>query len=318
MAFLLSYGFNFLKSPTHRKWYSTLTGLFLGFYFHGLSYTICIFQFAIAYPCMVLLSRKHAQYAAVILASIIMTIRSFFCWWETILDGAPRLQCTVIFMRVHMTMSNFVDAELLDDPVKGKYLTSRERHFAEYLRKVPSFMDWFNYNMFTPFSFIGESIEYGIFDDFINYRGDITKMRPYSNIFPAVRRQIESIICFSVFYSLSFIAEPLDMVKPEFLAHPFWYKVVFLVLAANCKINLLFSRFVYHEAGLIATGISYRARGEKTTEEYNSIRCMDILAFTWSPTAKESISNWNMRTQHWLKYYIMLRQMDRTKSKGSF
>ena len=172
--------------------------------------------------------------------------------------------------------------------------------------------------MFTPFSFVGESIEYGTFDDFINYRGDITKMRPHSNVFPAVRRQIESIICFSVFYSLSHIAEPLDMIKPEFLEHPLWYKLVFLVLAANCKINLLFSRFVYHEAGLIATGISYRARGEKTTEEYNSIRCMDILAFTWSPTAKESISNWNMRTQHWLKYYIMLRHMDRTKSKGKF
>ena len=45
---------------------------------------------------------------------------------------------------------------------------------------------------------------------------------------------------------------------------------------------------------------------------------MDILAFTWSPTAKDSIANWNMRTQHWLKYYIMLRQMDRNKPKGSF
>ena len=221
-------------------------------------------------------------------------------------------------MRVHMTMCNFTDAELLDDPVKGKHLTSRERYYAEYLRKVPSFFDWFNYNMFTPFAFIGESIEYGTFDDFINYRGDIAKMRPHSNIFPAVRRQIESIICFSVFYSLSFIAEPLDMLKPEFLARPYWFKLVFMVLAANCKIFLLFSRFVYHEAGLIATGISFRARGEKTFEEYNSIRCMDILNFTWSPTAKESIANWNMRTQHFLKYYIMLRQMDRNKSKGSF
>ena len=127
MAFILSYGFNFLTSPIHRKWYSSLTGLFLGFYFHGLSYTICIFQFAIVYPCMVYLTRKRAQYAAVTLTAIVMTIRSFFTWWETILDGAPRLHCTVIWMRVHMTMCNFVDAELLDDPVKGKHLTTRER-----------------------------------------------------------------------------------------------------------------------------------------------------------------------------------------------
>ena len=91
IAFLLSFGFNFLTRPIYRKWYSTLTGLFLGFYFHGLGYTICIFQFCLAYPCMVYMKRKHAHYAAVTLVSIVMTIRSFFTWWETILDGAPRL-----------------------------------------------------------------------------------------------------------------------------------------------------------------------------------------------------------------------------------
>ena len=92
------------------------------------------------------------------------------------------MQCTVIFMRVHMLMCNYVDGEKLDDPEKSKHLTSHEKKYAAYVRELPSFTDWFVYNMFTPFSFIGESFEYGIFDDFINMRGDITKMKPGSNV----------------------------------------------------------------------------------------------------------------------------------------
>ena len=120
------------------------------------------------------------------MAGAIMFVRNLFPWWNNNLDGTMRVQCTVIYMRVHMFMANYVDAELLDDPVKGKHLISYERKYAAYLLELPSYLDWFIYNTFTPFSFIGESLEYGIFDDYINMRGDITKMRPFSNAFSAL------------------------------------------------------------------------------------------------------------------------------------
>ena len=186
------------------------------------------------------------------------------------------------------------------------------------MRELPSYADWFAYNMFTPFAFCGESIEYGIFYDFINMRGDITKMRPFSNVFSAVQRHIHSLICFAVFYNLSLLAEPLGMTGPEFYEHPFWYKLVYMLIASNRSSYYLFSRFVSQEGGLIATGISFKAKDEKTAEEYNSIRCMDIKGFHWGNSAKEMISHWNMRTQHWLKYYVMMRSMDRNLPKGTF
>ena len=81
-----------------------------------------------------------------------------------------------------MLMCNYVDAEVLDDNEKGKYLTSQERKYAAYVRELPSFTNWFVYNMFTPFSFCGDSLEYGIVDDFMNMRGDITKISRSSTI----------------------------------------------------------------------------------------------------------------------------------------
>lgn len=56
------------------------------------------------------------------ITTAIMVLRCAFMWWETNLDGAMRVQCTVIFMRVHIFMCNYIDAEVLDDAEKGKYL----------------------------------------------------------------------------------------------------------------------------------------------------------------------------------------------------
>ena len=72
--------------------------------------------------------------------------------------------------------------------------------------------------------------------------------------------------------------------------------MVYMLMAANSKIYFLFARFCYHEASMIASGISYRAKNEKSPEEYNSLRSVDITGFHWGETAKDSIANWNMRT----------------------
>ena len=78
---------------------------------------------------------------------------------------------------------------------------------------------------------------------------------------------------------------------------------------------MLFGMFVSHEASMIACGIGYKAKLEKQREEFNTIRSMDIRKFSFSASCKESIGGWNMMVQHWLKYYVMIRAMDRTQSK---
>jgi len=117
-------------------------------------------------------------------------------------------------------MCNYIDGELLDDPVKGAHLTQRERKYAEYLRERPSFEDWCHYNFFLPFSFIGDFYEYGAFIDFINYQGDVKKMRPLSNFVPALQRFCEQLLCWTVYYQMGQMANIYFMAEPEFLEYP--------------------------------------------------------------------------------------------------
>ena len=42
MGFVLAFGFNLITLPKNRKLYSVITGLFLGFYMHGLGYFVCL------------------------------------------------------------------------------------------------------------------------------------------------------------------------------------------------------------------------------------------------------------------------------------
>ena len=70
--------------------------------------------------------------------------------------------------------------------------------------------------MFAPLSFCGENVGYAKFDSFINFRGDVSKMSAYSNVLPAIRRQIELFLTFAIFQKLGSLAQAKDMITLEF------------------------------------------------------------------------------------------------------
>ena len=130
-------------------------GLFLGFYFHGVSYLFVIFHFSVVHPLMKFLPKEHVYYPTVAVSTLLMFIRSFYMSWEGNLDSLPRLQCTVIWMRTIMMVSIIDDTLALNDPIRSKNLKSYEREAAERLKDIPTFFEWFHYNCFGPLSWMG-------------------------------------------------------------------------------------------------------------------------------------------------------------------
>jgi len=318
LCIFLSFPLSLMRSPVKRRWYATVSGLIVGFYAHGLANVVCLLQFMLVYPILVAFPRQHALRFGLGLALTFMMIRNIYPFWDGSLDGFPRTQVTSIFMRIHIFLCNFSDAEILDDPARGMHLSLLERKHAGYLRETPSFADWFHFNCFTPFTYFGGQCEYSYWIDWVECRGDVTKMQRWANLKPALRRLFDAWLCFGLFYCLNLIANPqtmLDAVNGSETPAMSPWQVVWLVLIASNKIYLLFGMFVSHEASMIACGFGYRARQEKQPEEFNTLQSMDIQKFTFSSSCKESVGAWNMRTQHWLKYYVMVRQMDRTQSK---
>ena len=93
-----------------------------------------------------------------------------------------------------------------------------------------------------------------------------------------------------------------------------FYTVFMPSIVFFCK---LFFVFTMQETFLIASGLGYRARTEKQPENFNSIRCAEIIKVVTASDSAVFAAKWNMRTSHWLKYYVMIPLIDRSKPKGS-
>ena len=149
-------------------------------------------------------------------------------------------------------------------------------------------------------------VEYKVFDDFISLRGDVKEMRPGSNVWPALKRQLHSLLCVLAFLLTKWLV-PLDsLLSPELTAQNFFLYTAFVYMGSH-RIQMLWHHWTSLEASLIATGMGYKARSEKGKEEFNSVRAMDIFKFCTATTTAESITAWNCHTQHWLKYYVQIR-----------
>jgi D-alanyl-lipoteichoic acid acyltransferase DltB (MBOAT superfamily) len=69
------------------------------------------------------------------------------------------------------------------------------------------------------------------------------------------------------------------------------------------------------DCALIASGIGYVPKTDKTEETYFSIQSINILGCDLSLDMPSLMSNWNCCVHNWLKYYVMLRWIDRKKDR---
>ena len=163
----------------------------------------------------------------------------------------------------------------------------------------------------------GPTTEFYIFDDFINLRGDYGKMRTFSNWLPAFKRLLHMICCVGIHFVFAFANFRPEVLGQEDLSHePFWYRALWAWMSQKPKEYILLLAFTAMECNSIASGFGYRAKTDREPEDYNTIRTVRLIDFMTATSPAKIIASWNMTTQNWLKYYILLRLIDRKKPRG--
>ena len=138
-------------------------------------------------------------------------------------------------------------------------------------------------------------------------------MRKFSNFLSALRRLVEFFMFIVGFLFICAQFKEEDILVDTYKSEPFWKKNILLIGALHRKMFMMFVGFASQEACLIASGISYRPKTEKEPEEFNSLRTLQWLRFEQFISASETIGNWNIQVQSWLKYYIYMRMINRSK-----
>lgn len=197
-----------LESIAMRKILSTTMGLVTGFYFYGLLYFTNVAYVIGAYLLMKCCSRTTGANLIAWWGMIIMVSVSFHHYH--LQEGGVKsegLALDLIFMtnfiKLHMFAVNYDNAGKLDDPEKIKNLTTREKYFAEPLRKRVSFAEWCQYFFFVGSSISGMSHEYRDFNEFINLEAGFAKIPKHRLIGQAGKRFSHMIVCVVLMVFLS-------------------------------------------------------------------------------------------------------------------
>jgi len=113
-----------------RKVWSTSTGLFVGFFIYGGQYWWNIAFVLINYLLMRFLPRTAGSNAMVVFSSVCLLWAGIYTKYIDTVEK-HRLDIDLIIMinfcKMHMLSVNYDNAGKLDDEIKSKYFTERER-----------------------------------------------------------------------------------------------------------------------------------------------------------------------------------------------
>jgi len=97
----------------------------------------------------------------------------------------------------------------------------------------------------------------------------------------------------------------------------------------HVKVVTMFIGFTAMESNFIACGQSYQPEKKSTKKDKNgktvevvepesffTIRQIRIRVIESQYSWVGAVTSWNIQVHHWLKYYVMLRLMDRNKPRG--
>lgn len=68
---------------------------------------------------------------------------------------------------------------------------------------------------------------------------------------------------------------------------------------------------------MIASGLGYRAKSKSENETFIAKENVNMWNVQFSVNGTDVLSNFNRYTNSWIKYYVMMRIMDRVRPKGA-
>jgi len=173
------------------------------------------------------------------------------------------------------------------------------------VKTLPSVVEYYSYLTFYAGFVLGPVFEYADYIQFVKREG-VFKSVP----FPAGRSLflfLQALLCVGVFMFLFSHWHYLEVSKPEWALHPYWYKVVYYNLAmVGCKFRY-YTAFKFSESGIVASGLGYKGVKSDGSADWGRVRGVVIHKAELGESSKVMIDNWNISVALWLRRYVFMR-----------
>jgi len=95
----------------------------------------------------------------------------------------------------------------------------------------------------------------------------------------------------------------------------FFYRASYAIMCMEFMWATYYSGFCLMESSMISCGMSYSPKTEKSEETFRAIKAVDIIACETAHKTELLMGAWNIQIHNWLKYYVMLRVLDKKKDR---
>ena len=108
--------------------------------------------------------------------------------------------------------------------------------------------------------------EYYEFDEFINYKGNITKKPKSANFQQAFEKFGQALLCCTITVILKRYIDVSYMQTAEFATRSLFYKVPFMIGSFHAPLYTMYAGFASFDANIIASGIGFRPATSKNDQ----------------------------------------------------
>lgn len=260
-----------IKHVPTRKVFSSLSGLLMTAFMHGIG-IFMIFGFnMIGYVSLSLFDRKTQKYVTLIFGTIGLLLATTYKQYMDYPGFDVGLIIMVNYVKLTVLAINYHDADKTPNE-----MSAREQKYT--IKEKPSFVDYFGFFFFCGSAVTGPPFEFNEHLDFINLRGDYAFLKRGATIIPGLKRLAATVLYIGLTTYLDPYVQEEYMLTDEFANDPrgLPYKMIYMSLLCKKAMWTYFSGFTLMDGGLIFSGQGYRPATDKEPETYNRFPTINL------------------------------------------
>ncbi|KAI9250697.1 MBOAT, membrane-bound O-acyltransferase family-domain-containing protein [Helicostylum pulchrum] len=213
-------------------------------------------------------------------------------------EGDTELDYSGALMIITIKLSSY-GFNVIDKDAKNLTPHTQKMKIDQY----PTLLQYFGWVFYFAGFLAGPSCEYAHYLNTVqsNHRP------PYSAYRPALETFTKSMVFMIALIKLSPTFNYFEALKPAWSLHSFWYKMMFIQLAAiltRCKYYFI---WYLSEGACILSGFGFNGTDKDGKPLFNKLSNVNVLSCEFAQSYKMLTENWNIGANHWLRHYVYLR-----------
>ncbi|KAI9307635.1 MBOAT, membrane-bound O-acyltransferase family-domain-containing protein [Cunninghamella echinulata] len=183
------------------------------------------------------------------------------------------------------------------------------------ISQYPSVLEFSGWMLFFGGYLVGPACEFMDYLRFVHESQKDKQKRP-SSLIPTLTIIAKSLISITILLSCSSKYNFSSMLKPEWQAHSFLKKLLFIQIVAFVTRCKYYTVWFLSEGACVLCGFGFNGYDQKGKPLWDRVTNINAVHIELAQSLKEYSDNWNMSANKWLKNYVYLRVTPPNKKAG--